>query len=113
MYVFMDESGTGDLTGSQSYFALSAVAFPTVQIRDGIEEALKQLRQEWGRNTAFEVKFARLNHNMRTQFFVKLGDLPFKHSSCVLEKHRLGGQWRDKRYLYERVIREVVGGLRR
>ena len=111
MFVFLDESGTPSLQGPQPYFVVSAVAFQAELSWERAEVAVKQLRLDWGLNAAYEVKFAKLNGQRRTQFFEKLGGLQFKHSTCVLWKDRLGGRWADRRYVYERVIREVVNGL--
>lgn len=111
MFVFLDESGTPALQGPQRYFAMTALAFQTEAMRDGMEEAVKQLRLDWGMNAAYEIKFAKLCHESRIAFFAKIGDLQFKLSSCVLWKEGLAGQWADRCYVYERVIREIVNGL--
>jgi hypothetical protein len=111
MFVFMDESGTADIPGPQPYFALSAIAFQTEGSRDQMNDIAKQLRQEWRVKATFEFRFVDLNHDNRTKFFVKVGGLSFRHSTCVLRKEGLGGQWAERCYLYERVLREVVGGL--
>jgi hypothetical protein len=111
MFLFLDESGTPALQGPQPYFAMSAIAFESEARRDVMEETIEQLRRDWGMNAAYEMKFVKLSHERRIGFFVKIGDLPFKVSSCVLRKEGLAGQWTDKCYLYERVIREIVNGL--
>jgi len=111
MFVFLDESGTPALHGSQPYFAMSSVAFETEASRDLIEEAVKRLRLKWGMSAAFEFKFIKLDGEKKAEFFATVGKLPFNHSSCVLWKDGLSGKWSDKRYVYERVIREVVIGL--
>jgi hypothetical protein len=112
MFVFIDESGDVDVPGITPYFALSAVVFATAEDKNGIEGAILQLRQEWGKKLREgEFKFVWLDDEGRKKFFVKVGDLPFKYSSCVLLKEGLGRQWKEKGYVYERVIRELVDGL--
>ena len=111
MFVFMDESGDTVVPGMKPYFALMALAFETADGRDNAEEALKQLRRNWGKKSTFEFKFIWLSEGDRLKFFQTVGNLAFKHAGCVLHKDEIGGQWTAKRYLYERVIREVVDGL--
>lgn len=112
MFVFLDESGDAAVPGMKPYFALAALAFETADSRDEMEEALKQLRHNWGKKLNFEFKFIWLSEDERLKFFQRVGDLAFKHVGCVLQKDGISGQWTKKRYLYERVIREVVDGLK-
>jgi hypothetical protein len=109
--VFVDEGGDADIPGNERYFVLAAAAFQTETHRNEMEEAIRKLREGWGKLKNNEFKFSRLDHAGRTKFFVAVGDRTFKHCSCVLRKERLAGQWKKKAYVYERVIREVVGGL--
>lgn len=112
MFVFIDDSGDVDLPGNRPYYALSAIAFNTEDERDGAESTILQLRQEWSKPLRRnEFKFAILNHDDRIRFFEKVGDLPFKHASCVLWKDGLKGRWRDRCFVYEQVIGEMVNGL--
>lgn len=109
--VFLDEGGDAVIPGNEPYFVISAAAFQTETHRDGMEGVIQDLREGWGKLKNNEFKFARLDHSGRTKFFVAIGDRTFKHCSCILRKEQLGGQWKKKVYVYERVIREVVGGL--
>lgn len=111
MFVFMDDSGDAPLPGMQDYFALTAIAFQTEASRDGMDAAISAIRPKWGKGANFEFKFTNLGDQRRTEFFGTIAPLPFKYSSCVLQKSGLRGQWTDKCYAYERVIREVVNGL--
>jgi Protein of unknown function (DUF3800) len=112
MFVFIDDSGDVGVPGMRPYFALSAVVFQTEEERDGAGHAVHELRKKWGRADSFELKFWNLRPQLRTEFFVRIGDMPFRYASCVLWKDRVSGRrWRDRRYVYERVIRGLVGEL--
>src|SRR5262249_5587999 len=109
MFVFADESGDADCPGMKPYFAFSAVAFADEASRDKFEAVVKIFRQD--NKLRPDLKFCKLSERLLTQFFIAVRNLRFRHSACIFRKVELTGQWKSKRYVHERVIREVVNGL--
>lgn len=109
MYVFADESGDADCPGRMEYFVFSAVAFASEKSRDDLQLAVQDFCKD--NQLKSELKFSRCRENLLSKFFITIGDLHFRHSSCIFRKTEAGGQWKVRQYVYERVVREVVNGL--
>lgn len=112
VYVYVDEGGNAALSANESYFVMAAAAFATEEQSTAMRDAIRQLRDGWGKLEDDEFKFAKLNRRERERYFECVGDREFKHCSCVLTKTGLEGGWTDKYYVYEKVARGVVDGLR-
>lgn len=111
LYIYLDEAGDAVCPGNTDFFVISAVAFLTEAQSTAAVNAIELLRNGWGTLTNNEFKFARLSSPQKVNFFEAVADLEFKHCSCVSQKQNFNSQWKNKYFVYEKVIQGTMAYL--